>query len=54
METWKIGDRVKVEGGELGYIYSLERDMAAIVLDVHAHRNNAPIYWARLDELERV
>ena len=55
METWNIGDRVKVAGGdELGRIYAIEHDWAAIALDKDAHKNNAPVFWAKFEELERV
>jgi hypothetical protein len=50
MET-KAGQRVSTADGQ-GYVYSIEHDWAAVVLDKHAGRNNAPIYWAKLSELE--
>lgn len=49
----KVGQRVKA-GEQFGYVYSIEHDWAAVVLDRYAHRNNAPIYWAKLNELEEV
>ena len=51
MTTWTIGNRVTV-AGESGYIYSIEHDWAAVVLDKNAHRSNAPICWAKLTELK--
>jgi hypothetical protein len=47
----KAGQRVTA-GSESGYIYVIEHDWAGLVLDKNAHRNNAPIYWARLTELK--
>jgi len=47
----QTGQRVTTKDGP-GYVYSIEHDWAAVVLDKHAHRNNAPIYWAKLSELQ--
>lgn len=47
------GQRVKTADGN-GYIYIIEHDWAGIVLDKNSHRNNKPIYWAKLSELETV
>lgn len=47
----KRGQRVTTADGQ-GYVYAIEHDWAAVVLDKHSHRNNAPIYWAKLEELE--
>ena len=49
----QLGQRVKTVDGE-GYIYTLDNDWAGIVLDKHAHKSNAPIYWAKLSELETI
>lgn len=51
MTTWHVGNRVSVDG-ETGYIFSIEHDWAAVVLDKVAHRANAPIMWAKLTELK--
>ena len=47
----QTGQRVTTADGP-GYVYSIEHDWAAVVLDKHAGRSNAPIYWAKLTELE--
>jgi hypothetical protein len=52
METWNIGQRVKV-AGQSGYIYGIDHDWAAVVLDKNAGKRNAPITWAKFDELEK-
>jgi hypothetical protein len=45
------GQRVTTKDGA-GYVYVIEHDWAGVVLDKNAHRSNAPIYWAKLTELE--
>jgi len=51
MKTWNVGQRVKV-AGDVGYIYAIEHDWAAVILDKDSHRTNAPILWAKFNELE--
>jgi len=47
----QTGQRVNTKDGQ-GYVYGIEHDWAAVVLDKHQGRSNAPIYWAKLSELE--
>lgn len=49
--TVAVGQTVQTPDGQ-GYVYSIEHDWAAVVLDKHAGRSNAPIYWAKLTELK--